>query len=357
MSPVHPSSSSLQQHRTQDLDFASPMDSVKMEDDIETPPLQTLSPQLTQRGFPSTSPSRTRDTSGNSSSHHCPNCLQEHGPDDAFCWRCLEPLTHVPQTPPTPQENFPVLTPLQIQQMQYAKAFEARNGLEQQRQHTEEQMGHRREQEERITVARKAQEQLHQQQLAMQRQRQLQLLQQQRLVAQQQQMFQQSTAATSTGPMNLAGAHSQLALMAERQRQAQQQQMYSVNLQRAGTSSNPISLDDSPPHVAVGQRNPFVSLPSRTPSVLNNGWQSGYHPPVARPAQNPVTQNYPSYMYPSYDWTVPGPSTEEIKDLLSNIRPDEDIKVEDKDAIIDGMAPQMRLMKHQQVFLSLLDVI
>ena len=57
----------------------------------------------------------------------------------------------------------------------------------------------------------------------------------------------------------------------------------------------------------------------------------------------------PSYMYPSYDWNVPGPSTEEIKDLLSNIRPDEEIKVEDKDAILDGMAPQMRLMKHQQV--------
>ena len=57
----------------------------------------------------------------------------------------------------------------------------------------------------------------------------------------------------------------------------------------------------------------------------------------------------PGYMYPSYDWNVPGPSTEEIKDLLSNIRPDEDIKVEDKDAIIEGMAPQMRLMKHQQV--------
>ena len=56
-----------------------------------------------------------------------------------------------------------------------------------------------------------------------------------------------------------------------------------------------------------------------------------------------------SYMYPSYDWNVPGLSTEEIKDLLSNIRPDEDIKVEDKDAIIEGMALQMRLMKHQQV--------
>ena len=70
---------------------------------------------------------------------------------------------------------------------------------------------------------------------------------------------------------------------------------------------------------------------------------------MQRPAAQTVVPSQPSYMYPSYDWNVPGPSTEEIKDLLSNIRPDEEIKVEDKDAILDGMAPQMRLMKHQQV--------
>jgi hypothetical protein len=57
-------------------------------------------------------------------------------------------------------------------------------------------------------------------------------------------------------------------------------------------------------------------------------------------------------MYPQHSHHIGNPSANEIKDLLANIRPDEDIKVEDKDSIIQGLARHMRLMKHQQVTLS-----
>jgi hypothetical protein len=47
------------------------------------------------------------------------------------------------------------------------------------------------------------------------------------------------------------------------------------------------------------------------------------------------------------DYSAPVPDAKEIKELLSNIRPDEYIEV-DKDAVIPGLAPHVRLMKHQQ---------
>jgi hypothetical protein len=50
---------------------------------------------------------------------------------------------------------------------------------------------------------------------------------------------------------------------------------------------------------------------------------------------------------PPGDYSVPAPDAKEIEELLSNIRPDEDIEV-DKDAVIPGLASQVRLMKHQQ---------
>ena len=110
-----------------------------------------------------------------------------------------------------------------------------------------------------------------------------------------------------------------------------------------GTSSNPISIGDSPPLIRTP---PIPSLPQLTPPVLNGGWPTGFpNPFTSQPARDP------SHYLQSYDYHVPNPSAEEIKDLLANIRPDEDIKVEDKDAIIAGMAPHMRLMKHQQVVL------
>jgi hypothetical protein len=113
-----------------------------------------------------------------------------------------------------------------------------------------------------------------------------------------------------------------------------------------GTSSNPINLGDSPLVQTPPISFPLPNLPQLTPPVLNGGWPTGY--------QNPFTSQparIPAHYLPSYDFPVPNPSAEEIKDLLANIRPDEDIKVEDKDAIIAGMAPHMRLMKHQQVVL------
>jgi len=50
------------------------------------------------------------------------------------------------------------------------------------------------------------------------------------------------------------------------------------------------------------------------------------------------------------DRSAPNPAVD-IKTLLSNIRPDEEIKV-DEDATIPGLAPHIRLMKHQLVSLS-----
>ena len=351
MSPVHHSSSGLQQqqqHRSQDLDFTSPMDNVKMESDIDTPPLQTLSPQLIQRAFPSTSSSHMRDSSGNSSPRQCQNCSQEHGPDDTVCWRCLEPLT--PLTPPTPQENFPTLTPLEIQQMQYAKQIQSQQTME--RRQREELQRH--QQQERIRQVHLAQ------------QRQLLLQQQRQAALQQQQNPGQAIPAEFWAPVKPEPNQAQnipaefWAKLDSEIRQAQPsfinpyeqqrhpQQNYSAILQNAGTSSNPISLD-SPPHLQTHFQKPTFIPPVPSVLNLNNGWGGGYQQPVPKPSSQGAVPSQPGYMYPSYDWNVPGPSTEEIKDLLSNIRPDEDIKVEDKDAIIDGMAPQMRLMKHQQV--------
>ena len=120
-----------------------------------------------------------------------------------------------------------------------------------------------------------------------------------------------------------------------------------------GTSSSPITLDSPqatrqfmwPP-----QRNPLSpSVPGTVPNgnLLNNGWPfPGQQFP--RPAQNIDPASYLPNL-PVFDYNVPAPSTEEIKDLLSNIRPDEEIKIEDKDAIIPGLAKNMRLMKHQQM--------
>jgi hypothetical protein len=225
--------------------------------------------------------------------------------------------------------------------MQYAKTLQAQNAMEQQRQSREAQMRRRREHEEGIRLAQKLHEQYRQQQV------QQQQFQQQ--LAAEQQRFQQPNPTDS---MKSLFVQSQLAYERERLARLElvRQQRYNANLQHAGTSSNPISVDDFPPHFPVPKRNPFLPTPSvQTPPLLNNGWSASYQLPSQRPAAQTIVQSQPSYMYPSYDWNVPGPSTEEIKDLLSNIRPDEEIKVEDKDAILDGMAPQMRLMKHQQV--------
>ena len=85
--------------------------------------------------------------------------------------------------------------------------------------------------------------------------------------------------------------------------------------------------------------------------MLNNGW-----PVPGFPFQAPKIVDPASYLSnispPVYDHGMPPLTSDEIKDLLANIRPDEDIKVEDKDAIIPGLAKHMRLMKHQQMGLA-----
>jgi hypothetical protein len=48
------------------------------------------------------------------------------------------------------------------------------------------------------------------------------------------------------------------------------------------------------------------------------------------------------------DRSAPNLTAVDIKSLLSNIRPDEEIKV-DQDATIPGLAPHIRLMRHQLV--------
>ena len=119
-----------------------------------------------------------------------------------------------------------------------------------------------------------------------------------------------------------------------------------------GTSSNPINIIDSPPQTRNPQSNthiPTFSLPQSL-SALNNGWPVNIPNPFAGPSTSNDPAQYLSRI--AYDYAVPNPSADEIKELLSNIRPDEEIKVEDKDAIIPGMAGHMRLMKHQQMGLA-----
>lgn len=125
----------------------------------------------------------------------------------------------------------------------------------------------------------------------------------------------------------------------------------SSNSSGFGTSSNPIALDDDTVPVLQNHTQfPSFGIP-RAPLVnnpfLNNGWT---------PQPNPFAPPMPIKMDPSqylnrvpYNYAVPNPSQDEIKELLANIRPDEDIKIEDTDAIIPGLASHMRLMKHQQV--------
>ena len=104
-----------------------------------------------------------------------------------------------------------------------------------------------------------------------------------------------------------------------------------------GTSSSPINLDSSPTRYA-----PPVPL-------LNNGWQAAYPGPIRNPYNFPQPPQIPMMRMPAYDMPVPSLTNDELKDLLQNIRPDEEIKVEDPDSHIPGLSRRLRLMKHQRV--------
>lgn len=95
-----------------------------------------------------------------------------------------------------------------------------------------------------------------------------------------------------------------------------------------GTSSNPIDLD--PPH--------------SSPALETHTFQSRHTHEIPSPSQSTSTPNPP---IPDHEG--PEQSADEIKDLLSNIRPDEDIKVENRNPIIEGLAKDTKLMKHQLV--------
>jgi hypothetical protein len=105
------------------------------------------------------------------------------------------------------------------------------------------------------------------------------------------------------------------------------QSQLTANPSTIGTSSNPIYLVDSPPPSPPSQRHPSRSIHDENPTSTPN------------PA------------IPGHEFD--GKSAEEIEDLLSNIRPDEDIKVENENGIIPGLAENTKLMRHQQVFPSL----
>jgi hypothetical protein len=118
-----------------------------------------------------------------------------------------------------------------------------------------------------------------------------------------------------------------------------------------GTPSNPIDVSDSPPQQRVLQTNTMIPNFSFLGGPPNNGWPTPLNPFAGPSSSKPVDPAQYLSRIP-YDYNVPNPSQDEIKELLANIRPDEDIKLEDKDAIVAGLAPNMRLMKHQQMGLA-----
>jgi hypothetical protein len=291
ISPVHPSI-----RRMPDSDMQTPIDA----DDDETTGFDThgngdiysQSPVVGSSSSPFQTPVR------NGTGMTCPNCGTETGPYAGVCWGCSLTLTQQrtqaqsqwgnPFTAPAPN-NFAAqqASPTEMKQWRAPDTVSQIAGLDQYHQ------GRTRE-------------------LMLQHQQQ-----QQQWLSQQQQI---------NGP--------------------------SSNFSGFGTSSNPIALDDdSVPVLQNYTQVPTYGIP-HAPLVnnpfLNNGWSAQQNPFTQSPS---VKIEPPQYLnrVPAYDYPVPNPSQDDIKELLANIRPDEDIKVEDTDAIIPGLASHMRLMKHQQV--------
>jgi len=186
-----------------------------------------------------------------------------------------------------------------------------------------------------------------------------------------------------TPPLSVQQAQSQLLLIQQilqnreqsqfnlQQYQAQQQQIPALPSQpsfvvQGTTASNPITISDSP--TLQKQSLPLLPPPALM-KPLPGAWpMTGVQQPqrllqqqlinlqnAARqnmdlnngPQLPPVSRLFPP-RYVDYGHHYGNPSADEIKELLANIRPDEEIKTEDKDAIVPGLARNMRLMKHQQ---------
>jgi hypothetical protein len=234
---------------------------------------------------------QTANTS--SSGSFCPNCSQEEVGQDNICRNCnLAPGGS--GTGSSEGENCPLVKPLEIQQKQRLRKCDA------QRQETLPQ-----EQSKGLQALRKEQ------------------------VLQRPSGLGQPRMQISQLPTSVNTAGSVI-----------------------GTSSNPINLSDSSP--LAGQAQLKVNVPSlSTPTPLvNNGRPASYQSPAH--SQLALGYNLPllNRNVRPYNDRVPPPSVQDINELLSNIQPDEAIKVEDKYAIVPGLAPRMRLMKHQQVHSS-----
>ena len=158
-------------------------------------------------------------------------------------------------------------------------------------------------------------------------------------------------------------AHNQVEMM----RRLQNEQLYMRQMQQiqamqraqmreqymkagSGTSSDPINLGDSPPETRSSTPQIQTFSPVSLPTVMNNGWPVPFPNPFAKKQAAYDPAQYLSRV--PYDYPIPNPSADDIKELLANIRPEEDIKVEDNDAVIPGLSGHMRLMKHQQMGLA-----
>jgi len=153
--------------------------------------------------------------------------------------------------------------------------------------------------------------------------------------------------------------------------QAQQQQIPALPSQpsfvvQGATASDPITISDSPTLLKqslplLPPPSPMKPLPGAWPMIgvqqhqrmaqqqlinLQNTTRQNMDP-IEGPMLPPISRLFPP-SYADCGHYYGNPSTDEIKELLANIRPDEEIKTEDKDAIVPGLARNMRLMKHQQ---------
>jgi hypothetical protein len=252
----------------------------------------------------------------------CPNCLQDRSPEDTSCWRCLTAFTSPTESDVSSPE------PTETQELWSA----AQTNTIRIKQEPDLQTNTPLHQPNPLFAQHPANPHVARPQQPQPNQSTYNLLQLQ-WAQQQQQYLQQAKEARRIQQLHRGLPYMQTGI-------------------GSGTSSNPINIIDSPPQTRNPQSNthiPTFSLPQSL-APLNNGWPVNIPNPFAGPSTSNDPAQYLSRI--AYDYAVPNPSADEIKELLSNIRPDEEIKVEDKDAIIPGMAGHMRLMKHQQMGLA-----